>query len=453
MDNLMTSTNETGQITLTGLHEGDQVVTESGGSFRVTSCRYVSFNRPPAKSVNSLADAMLPVSFAPDTFGFMSKFAPSFNKQNQKEDNLLVVKPDAFSLAASVEVSSLAGQATVRVGTKTNLAAAPQVEVILTGENKGQTVNLTFDKNSGNYIGQVSQLPLNGTGYLHISAVNEKGERVTRTEIFSITETNLNKDKEEAFSADGQLSLSASAGTLPKGARLSISPSETFAPELAEGFAIVGRPFKISASSGDKLNKKAVLRFQLPNQIMQQGNRFNGADSYDPTAFEIRRLDEKSGDWKSLGGLLISELSIVTVEIDELGSYLLVARPLSNSSNVKTKTGKKQTDEKFAVTDAALKAENSTNFGKCPVLVKFTGFITTNAPGIVKYTITRSDGATGPVQMLDFKEAGTQTVSTDWTLGGVGLTGFEGWQGLKILSPNEFETNSDTAHFVMKCEP
>ena len=46
----------------------------------------------------------------------------------------------------------------------------------------------------------------------------------------------------------------------------------------------------------------------------------------------------------------------------------------------------------------------------------FRGYITADGPGRVKYTFTRSDGATGPVYIMDFKRAGTQAVTTDWTL-------------------------------------
>ncbi len=70
----------------------------------------------------------------------------------------------------------------------------------------------------------------------------------------------------------------------------------------------------------------------------------------------------------------------------------------------------------------------------------------------MKYTFTRSDGATGPAFTLDFKAAGTQQVSTAWTLGdAVALPTYEGWQALKVLSPNEVESSHETGRFVLKC--
>ena len=106
----------------------------------------------------------------------------------------------------------------------------------------------------------------------------------------------------------------------------------------------------------------------------------------------------------------------------------------------------------FRVTKAFLKADDARISGPCPLKVVFNGYIATNGPGTVKYTFTRSDGAAGPAYTLEFKDAGTQAVSTDWTLGDAStLPRFEGWQALKILSPNEMESSHDTGSFSITC--
>jgi hypothetical protein len=107
--------------------------------------------------------------------------------------------------------------------------------------------------------------------------------------------------------------------------------------------------------------------------------------------------------------------------------------------------------QEFKVTQAVLKADVNYVSGKCPVTVAFTGTITVNAPGIVKYTFLRSDGADAPIHTLDFKQAETQTVTTSWTLGGKALPEFKGWKRLKILSPNAFETSTETGAFSIAC--
>src|SRR5437868_10417109 len=99
----------------------------------------------------------------------------------------------------------------------------------------------------------------------------------------------------------------------------------------------------------------------------------------------------------------------------------------------------------FNVTEAVLKADNPRMSGPCPLKVVFNGYITSDGPGTVKYTFIRSDGATGPAYAMEFKEAGTQAVSADWTLGDAStLPRYEGWQALKILSPNEMESSHET---------
>ena len=105
----------------------------------------------------------------------------------------------------------------------------------------------------------------------------------------------------------------------------------------------------------------------------------------------------------------------------------------------------------FRVTEAALNSDPTRWSGACPVKVFFKGIIRTDGPGTVKYTFTRSDGATGPVHRLDFAAAGVQTVETAWTLGDARLLPhYEGWQAIKILSPNELE--SAPANFVIDCK-
>jgi hypothetical protein len=108
--------------------------------------------------------------------------------------------------------------------------------------------------------------------------------------------------------------------------------------------------------------------------------------------------------------------------------------------------------KEFRVTEVVLKADDAKMSGQCPIRVNFTGYITANGAGTVKYTFGRSDGATGPVYTLDFKEAGTQAVSTDWTLGDAALLPFyEGWQTVRILSPSESESSRETGKFSISC--
>ncbi|RLG09380.1 hypothetical protein DRN73_10015 [Candidatus Pacearchaeota archaeon] len=87
--------------------------------------------------------------------------------------------------------------------------------------------------------------------------------------------------------------------------------------------------------------------------------------------------------------------------------------------------------------------------GKCPITIKFKGQITVTRPGKVQYKFIRSDGALSPVKTLIFKSAGTKEVNTTWTLGGSTLHTYYGWIAIKIIYPQELESNK--AHFRIKC--
>lgn len=109
----------------------------------------------------------------------------------------------------------------------------------------------------------------------------------------------------------------------------------------------------------------------------------------------------------------------------------------------------------FRVTDAHLKSNVSNATGRCPMKITFTGDITVNAPGTVKYTFLRSDGASTRIYEIRFKEAGTQPVSTEWTLGWSrsAATQINGGIRLKILAPNEIVTSREDSAFSIVCQP
>jgi hypothetical protein len=104
------------------------------------------------------------------------------------------------------------------------------------------------------------------------------------------------------------------------------------------------------------------------------------------------------------------------------------------------------------VTEVSLRAEVSKNASGCPVTVNFTGHITAKGRGTVKYRFVRSDGATSGVRTLDFASSGSLPVTTTWTLGDATLLPtYEGWQAVKVLSPNELESNHADGAFVISC--
>jgi hypothetical protein len=98
---------------------------------------------------------------------------------------------------------------------------------------------------------------------------------------------------------------------------------------------------------------------------------------------------------------------------------------------------------------ASLKAAPEDHNGACPVSIKFSGVIHNSSAGPVTYRMDRSDGASGPVQTIEFDAPGDRNVEDAWQLGGPQLPQFAGWKQIVILSPAEAKSNR--AAFKISC--
>lgn len=105
----------------------------------------------------------------------------------------------------------------------------------------------------------------------------------------------------------------------------------------------------------------------------------------------------------------------------------------------------------FRVTGASLSVSEPEYRGFCPHRFIFTGRITTNREGTMRYRWLRSDGSGGAEETLAFASAGTKTVSTYWELGGAMGTYHDRWMQLEILAPNSLTSNR--AKFDLECIP
>ena len=84
--------------------------------------------------------------------------------------------------------------------------------------------------------------------------------------------------------------------------------------------------------------------------------------------------------------------------------------------------------------------------GNCnPARVHFTGHITADVPGPVKYTWVRSDKPSTATFTLTFPAPGSLPVTYDWLLKGPA----GGWVVLQIVSPSA--ANSGKVRFEVKC--
>ncbi|MEW6209932.1 MAG: hypothetical protein AB1631_16320, partial [Acidobacteriota bacterium] len=107
----------------------------------------------------------------------------------------------------------------------------------------------------------------------------------------------------------------------------------------------------------------------------------------------------------------------------------------------------------FQVTAVSLTASPAKYEGPCPGVIHFSGKITVNGKGTVKYTFLRSDGATAPISTLNFDGPGSKPVVTTWTLGGAALPHYSGWEAIKILSPNAMVSNKAGFELICKEKP
>jgi hypothetical protein len=91
---------------------------------------------------------------------------------------------------------------------------------------------------------------------------------------------------------------------------------------------------------------------------------------------------------------------------------------------------------------ATLSARHSTYVGVCPAEIKFKGTITSEKPGKVQYRFIRSDGKLLPIETIEFSTPGAKEVTGSWIAGDAGAAPFEGWQAIRIVYPEEVESNA-----------
>lgn len=107
--------------------------------------------------------------------------------------------------------------------------------------------------------------------------------------------------------------------------------------------------------------------------------------------------------------------------------------------------------EAFKVTGASASVSEPEYRGFCPHKFIFTGRITVNRPGTVRYRWLGSDGGAFPEETLAFAASGSKTVSTSWQLGGTMGTYRGRWMRIEVLAPNSLFSNK--AVFDLECLP
>jgi hypothetical protein len=99
---------------------------------------------------------------------------------------------------------------------------------------------------------------------------------------------------------------------------------------------------------------------------------------------------------------------------------------------------------------ATMSESHSTYSGVCPNEIKFRGTITSEKLGKVQYRFIRSDGTLLPVETIEFSTPGAKEVKGAWIAGDAGTPLYEGWQAIRIVYPEEVESNK--AKFKVTCD-
>jgi hypothetical protein len=139
------------------------------------------------------------------------------------------------------------------------------------------------------------------------------------------------------------------------------------------------------------------------------------------------------------------------------------AKPAQSSKPAETAEPEKlaeQTKPAALVSALALRANKEDYRGRCPVALRFSGAVTSNRAGVVRYRLVDHEGNSSPVRSLKFTAAGAQNIvgwSKAFSLPGEeraeGDAGpdYQGWVQIEIVEPRQ-EAASGRAAYRVTCE-
>lgn len=158
-------------------------------------------------------------------------------------------------------------------------------------------------------------------------------------------------------------------------------------------------------------------------------------------------MSKEKSFWTTVPGILTGIAAVITA----IGGLVIVLNQVDGTGPGNNGGGGPPGQPpSFRVAEAFLRADPFDYVGPSPVTIKFTGRISVvGGGGTVSYKFLRNDGASAPIETLHFDGPGSRDVSTTWRLGGPGFT-YSGWQSIKILEPQEME--SERANFKIRSE-
>ena len=102
------------------------------------------------------------------------------------------------------------------------------------------------------------------------------------------------------------------------------------------------------------------------------------------------------------------------------------------------------------ISEVFLRADPFDYSGTCPIRITLSGRISVSrGSGTVSYRFIRSDGASAPVQTVNFTGPGSMDVTNAWQLGGPGFT-YSGWEAIRLLDPQQVDSAHATFRVVCR---
>ncbi len=227
--------------------------------------------------------------------------------------------------------------------------------------------------------------------------------------------------------AAGNTTITASSGSVSHTATVIVAPPESVVTEIMVSVAESSDPVNAGGTS------------QITVHVTAEGTVVGGASvslsatggSLNPTT----GTTDANGDFKSTytapgtsGTYTISAAASKTGYKEGSGTDQITVSPAG-----------------FRIVEVMLRADPFNYTGPCPVTIEFSGRISVaGGAGTVSYKFIRSDGASAPLQTLQFTVAGSKDVSDTWYRGSG-----SGWEAIKTFDPQGVE--SSHANFNIQC--
>lgn len=301
---------DTGELTATGLHVGDNV---EGLVIKPENCTPIA-KAFPSPDITSPTDS----AFA------LAHIVPITFFQNREGQSVLEIPSVAFNIFTVLKpTKGESAEISVRVepssGKEMVTLPKPPVVKILVREQEARYVPLRYHAGARAYVGTIEKLPIDTEVEIDVTATDQRKQTMHSVGRFRVSVPQAGYEM-EVESPDGQLSLTIPAKALPRGARVVVGPPSSAIPPLPEGYSVLAGPISVWSSFDNRLYQPATLRLQLPHRLNDSDR-----EAYAAKTLKVFHYDAENQKWQDIGGIVHPyPIDIVTVQTNRLGMFALV---------------------------------------------------------------------------------------------------------------------------------